>query len=154
MMLSLMLAWLMPGGAPGALPAMEVPVHTGERVQLADWRGEPVIVTFWATWCGACREELAVLGRLSRRSGWKGQILAVAVDSEGWKTVLPFLRQQGYQFPVTLLTPRIRKAFEVPPEVSPLPRTIVYGRDGREVGRFREAVSDAELMRKLAPPGR
>lgn len=159
-MLNLVLAFLMAGATPAAasqpatppapLPAIDVSTQTGARVKLSEWRDRPVVVTFWATWCGVCREELAALQRVADSQGANVRILAVASDEQGWKTVLPFLKQHSYRLPVTLLTPRLSKAFALEPTMSVIPQTLVFGRDGTRVAHLHEAVSEAALLRLIA----
>jgi len=134
---------------PPTLPALAVPTQSGEILQLAAWRGRPVIVTFWATWCAACKQDLAALQRLASRPGLDIGILAIAVDSPGWRTVLPYLRQHDFHLPTTLLTPRLRKAFPLPPDVSPLPQTLFFAPNGQLAAHLRRALSEDELSRIL-----
>lgn len=154
-MLSFVLAFLMvapaaPTAPPAPLPAIDVRIQTGASVKLSEWRDRPVIVTFWATWCGVCREELAALQRLADSQGADVRILTVASDEQGWKTVLPFLKQHNYRLPVTLLTPRLSKAFALDPTMSVIPQTLVFGRDGTRLVHLHEAVSEETLLRLIA----
>jgi len=74
----------------GAAPAASVPLERpdGTTVSLADSRGRPVILHFWATWCAPCRAELpALLALADELDGEKGPVLlAVSVD-ESWPVV-------------------------------------------------------------------
>jgi thiol-disulfide isomerase/thioredoxin len=83
-------------------PALTLPNLDGEMVALADLRGQPVIVNFWATWCGPCREEMPVLEETARR--YQGQLTILGVDQgEDAATIQSFLDEiGGVTFPILL----------------------------------------------------
>lgn len=145
-MLALILAPMFAVVSP-MLPEEEVRTHSGRTINLAEWRTHAVIVTFWATWCGPCREDLAALQRLSNLPDSKVRILAVAVDAEGWRTVLPFLRQDRYTLPVALLTPRFRRAFPFRDGLDLLPQTYFFHAGGHLALHVRGALNRDELTR-------
>lgn len=117
------------------LPPVDVQLQSGARVNLAGWRGHPVVVVFWATWCEPCRQELAALERLSAHPAAQHKILAIAIDSQGWKTVLPFIREHSYKLPVTLLTPALARGFGFVPSKATTPLTLFFDRGGRICSR-------------------
>jgi thiol-disulfide isomerase/thioredoxin len=67
----------------------------GAAADLAAWRGQVVLLNFWATWCPACRTELPHLERLQAISGHDLKIAAVSTDRAGRAPVLPFVRKLG-----------------------------------------------------------
>ncbi len=67
-----------------AAPEFELESLDGHRVSLSSYRGKPVAVTFWASWCGPCRMELPALTRFynqTRKSGSDFEILAISIDA-------------------------------------------------------------------------
>ena len=76
----------------------------GKEVTLAEFKGKVVLLDFWATWCGPCREELPALQRIHRDLADK-DVVVLALDAKEEKDVVAkFIEKQKYTFPV-LLTP-------------------------------------------------
>ena len=72
----------------------------GSRRSLGSYRGQPLVLNFWATWCQPCHEEIPDLKKLDQ-SG-QIQILSVAIDEEGEEVVRPFVAEQAIEYPVLL----------------------------------------------------
>lgn len=84
----------------GAAPALEVPTPEGKgQVTLASHAGKVVIVDFWATWCGPCRESFPAYQRLVDEFGGKLVVLAVSVD-EAPNDVRGFATSTGVKFAI------------------------------------------------------
>lgn len=108
-------------------PALPGAVLTPPRVTLGSLRGRPVLVNFWASWCGPCKREARHLAELSHRL--PGNAALVGVD---WNDALPgargFIRQYGWAFP------NLRDASGTVGNdygLSGLPNTFVLDRSGR-----------------------
>jgi peroxiredoxin len=79
-----------------------LPTPDGKRFRLADQRGKVLLVNFWATWCGPCREEMPAMQRLWQRQKDQGFVLVgVSVDADP-KVVSPYLAKHKLTFPVAL----------------------------------------------------
>jgi thiol-disulfide isomerase/thioredoxin len=104
----------------------------GDRVSLAHLRGRVVLVTFWATWCPPCREEMVVFERMHRDLAPSGlEVLALNAYEEAG-VVARYRSERALTLPL-LLDPdgAILQAWGV----VGLPTTVIIGRDGRPVGR-------------------
>lgn len=76
-------------------------VGTGRTVDLAELKGKPVIINFWATWCGPCWEEHPVLVANARRLQPNVQFLGVVFQDTEDK-ILNFLQQRGSAYPTVV----------------------------------------------------
>jgi thiol-disulfide isomerase/thioredoxin len=72
-----------------------------QKITLSQWRGKTLLVNFWATWCGPCREEMPDFVRAQNEFGAKGlQIVGLAVDRK--EPVQRFMRELGVNYPVLM----------------------------------------------------
>lgn len=88
-----------------SLPAQDflLPDLQGQAVRLSQLRGKVVMLNVWTTWCPPCRKEMPTMEALYRRlRDADFVLLAVSQDVDGHKTVLPYIREGGYTFPVLL----------------------------------------------------
>lgn len=107
----------------------------GERLRLADFRGKPLLLNFWATWCPPCIEELPLLSDFYRENAAKGwQVLGIAVDQVG--SVNRFLANSPVPFPVVMAGVAGMDLVKLlGNQQGGLPFTVVLGADGRVAQR-------------------
>jgi thiol-disulfide isomerase/thioredoxin len=74
----------------------------GQRVRLRDYRGKPVVLNFWATWCGPCKAELPLLVEAEKNYGPSGVvIITVSLDDQKTRKFVPiFLAERNLTLPV------------------------------------------------------
>ena len=113
----------------GEAPPFGLPAPGGETLRLADHADQVVLLNFWATWCGPCREELPTLEALHQELGDEGlAIVGVSVDSGGSEPVQRFAQHQGLSFAI-LHDPDQKAARSY--GVAGYPTTVVIDRAGR-----------------------
>lgn len=105
----------------------------GQPVSLAEFRGRPLLVNLWATWCAPCVAEMPTLDALAAREGDRLRVLTVSQDLDGRDKVEAFFAKQGYRNLETWLDPQM--ALMEALKVDTLPTTILYDPEGREVWR-------------------
>jgi peroxiredoxin len=105
----------------------------GKKVGLKQFRGKIILLNFWATWCGPCKEEMPGLEILHQRFKEKNFVLlTISVDYEGIGPVREFINRHQYTFPV-LLDPKCETLDLL--EVKGIPTTFVIDKKGKMVGR-------------------
>ncbi|SEQ15180.1 Peroxiredoxin [Ectothiorhodospira magna] len=85
-------SWLQRDMISGEAPDFQAHLLDGTPVSLADYRGAPVLVHFWATWCGICRLEQGSIEAISH--SWP--VLTVAMQSGDADTLAAYMAEQGY----------------------------------------------------------
>ena len=117
-------------------PAPTVQFHDpdSEPATLADFRGKPLLVNLWATWCAPCVVEMPSLDRLAAREGDRLQLLALSQDIEGREVVARFFQERSLRNLEPYLDDQM--AFMTSLRISTLPTTILYDSEGREVWRM------------------
>ena len=117
----------------------------GEVVDLAAWRGKPLLVNFWATWCPPCVEELPLLNAFYSAHAARGwQVLGLAVDQPS--AVRSFLQKLPLDFPVGMAgLAGTQLSRELGNPTGGLPYTVVMGADGTVLHRKIGKVSETDL---------
>jgi peroxiredoxin len=114
--------------AGGPAPALALKDLDGRSHQLSDYRGKVILVNFWATWCGPCRDEMPSIQELKDKlAGKPFVVLAVNLD-EPESRIRKFLSQMKLDFTI-LLDPERKAARAWGARI--LPATYVIGPDGK-----------------------
>lgn len=111
----------------GAAPDFTLPSNTGENIRLAEHRGEVVMINFWASWCGPCRQEMPILDELYNRYGRAGfTILGVNVEPDP-SDANKILKDIPVSFPVLYDTEsKVSQLYKV----EAMPSTVLIDRNG------------------------
>jgi cytochrome c biogenesis protein CcmG, thiol:disulfide interchange protein DsbE len=84
-------------------PAFTLNGLDGKKISLSDFKGKPVIITFWATWCESCKEEMPILEKFSQGKREQLTILLIAIDGERKRAAQKIIDQNKITLPVLLL---------------------------------------------------
>ena len=100
---------------------------TGENLRLSEYRGDVVMINFWATWCGPCRQEMPLLDELYNRYQRVGfNLLGVNIDDDSSRA-MKMATELGVSFPVLFDS---RKEVSKLYEVNAMPVTVLVDREG------------------------
>ena len=106
---------------------------SGTRYSLKDFKGKPVLVKFWATWCPSCCEELPVIDKSFREKLEPLVIPLLAIDGEKEKRVRGFIEKNKISLPVLLdEKEKIARAYGV----NFIPAAFLIDREGRIIARI------------------
>lgn len=131
--------------SPGdeALWAARYPRPDGRELALAELRGRPLIVNFWAPWCPPCVQEMPALDRLQRRRS-DVTVLGIAVDQA--EPVRRFLERSPVSFPIVIAGfAGIGLSQALGNPGSGLPYTVLMASSGRQLRHKFGETDDAEL---------
>ncbi len=108
-------------------PDFSLPTLEGDsEIRLSDLRGLPVVLNFWASWCGPCRLEMPDIQERARR--WEGQLVVLGVNyDEPRSDAQAFVDETGVTFPIVMdRGKRISREYQV----QGLPTTVILDADG------------------------
>ncbi len=109
-------------------PNFTLKSDSGKNIRLSEQRGKIVIINFWASWCGPCRQEMPYLEKLYKRYGKAGVVLlGINVDKDS-KLADHFLKGLDTTFPILYdPTGTVSKQYKV----RAMPTTVILDRDGK-----------------------
>ena len=133
-------------GAPA--PAFQLNSNAGKPVALADLKGQIVLLNFWASWCGPCRQEMPILEQLNRQYHAKGvTLLGVNVEPDSAAAV-NWLKATPVTFPILFDTDsKVSQLYEV----AGMPNTVIIDRKGvvRYIHRGYNAGAENEYLNQI-----
>ena len=137
----------------GIAPDFTLQSLDGKTVRLSDFRGKPVVLNFWATWCGPCKIEMPWFVDLQKQYGPAGlQFLGVAMDDASTKDIAEFAESMKVNYPILVGKESVGDAYG---GVQFLPETFYIDRNGKVVDKAfglkgRGEIEDA-IKKILAP---
>jgi thiol-disulfide isomerase/thioredoxin len=133
------------GEDPQGLWQMRFARPEGPELVMADLRGKPLVLNFWATWCVPCIRELPAFQRfVASNSGQGWQVLALAVDAP--VPVIEFVSRFKLELPVALAgVDGLELMRRLGNRQGALPYTVAFRADGRVLGRKLGETHDADL---------
>ncbi len=145
-------------------PDFDLPTLDGRRVKLSDFRGQVVLLNFWATWCSPCKIEMPWFVDIQKQYSKDGLVvLGVAMDDTEASKIAEFAHEMGVNYPVLLGTDQVSDDYG---DVNSLPTTFYIDRNGNIVTKAvgllgRQEIEDdvkkalnAPYKPAMAQPGR
>jgi peroxiredoxin len=119
---------------------------SGQTISFASYKGEVVLVNFWAVWCAPCREEIPQFIALQEKYRSRGfQAVGISLDDPE-ATLRDFCREHKVNYPVVMGDQKIAEDFG---GVLGLPTTFLIGRDGRIQAKYAGATDFAKLNQEI-----
>jgi peroxiredoxin len=120
---------------------------TGKTHNLAAYKGQWVLVNFWATWCPPCLEEIPEFAELYGARKNKGlMVIGIAVDFDDEKQVFEFAEKQGMNYPLVLGDGRVSAQFG---KVNVLPTSFLFDPKGKRVLKRVGPLTRAEVEKLI-----
>jgi cytochrome c biogenesis protein CcmG/thiol:disulfide interchange protein DsbE len=130
----------------GPAPAIDLPTLDGGRLSLADLRGSPVVLNFWASWCIPCREEAPLLTAAAADYRARGLRVVGVVYQDSAESARDFMGRYGQTYP-GLLDPDGRTAIDY--GVFGIPETFFIDASGIVRSRQVGAVTVDDLRERI-----
>jgi thiol-disulfide isomerase/thioredoxin len=142
--------------APTDAPTVSLKDLNDHDVTLAQYKGQVVLVNFWATWCAPCKEEIPWMIEYQKKYGSRGfTILGVSMDEDGKKAVQPFLdkerfdvngQQEAMNYPIVFGSDAIAEKFG---GIMGLPTSMLFTRDGKKVRTIVGIINHDEIAKVI-----
>jgi len=130
-------------------PNFELKDVDGNPISLADHRGKPVLIDFWATWCVPCIYQVPELNAFwnMHREADDVAVIGVAVDVEGASVVGPWVEEKGVEYQIAIGDETLARSFGV----MGFPTLAIITADGDIESLHVGLIEVEELERLLAP---
>ena len=139
--------------APETMPHFTLPSATDETViDSNSHAGKVLLINFWATWCGPCREEIPSLVKLRNEHEKEGfEIIGISMDDGGRAMLTKFSQKLGISYPIAMGTPKVARSFG---GIFGIPQSFLVNRQGKIVksyaGLIDEDVFEKDITSLLA----
>ncbi len=125
------------GGAANAAmaPDFALPAVRGEgTISLSEYKGNVVLVNFWATWCPPCKEEIPAFNQVRNSLHDQGfEILGISLDEGGPGVVVPFAQEYAISYPLMMGNQAVTQSYG---GIRGIPTSFLVDREGRIVEKY------------------
>lgn len=119
----------------------------GAAVNLADYKGNVVLLNFWATWCGPCKIEIPWFIDFQQQYKDRGfTVLGLSLDDDGWKSVTPYVAEHKINYPVVMGNDQVSQLYG---GIDSLPTTFIIDRAGRVAASHFGLVDRSEYLNEI-----
>jgi len=140
-------AWIFFSTVQSSALDFEASTVTGETVRLSDYRGQVVMLNFWATWCPPCRAEMPAIQDAYEQHEDDGFVVLAINNRETPIQIQPFANSYGLSFPIVLdMDARLAGKFAI----RSFPTSIFLNTDGEAYATHSGAVSPEQLEEYIA----
>ena len=118
----------------------------GKNVRLSDFKGKPVLIDFWASWCPPCREAIPGIQNLHKTYNDKGLVvLGISMDEGGWDSVKAFASEYGMTYRILKGTDQVLSEYQV----RTIPMVVLVNKEGLIVKRHLGFGGEEELEKDI-----
>jgi peroxiredoxin len=134
-------------GRQDKAPNFSLKTHDGKVVDLGKLKGKVVVVNFWATWCGPCRQEIPGFIDTYKNLRTKGvEFVGISLDEGGWDVVQPYVTKSNIPYPVVIGDQSLSEAYG---GVNAIPTTFIITKDGNIAGKHVGYMSKEQLEKEI-----
>ena len=127
-------------------PSFELTGIDGEKISSEDFEGKVVLVNFWATWCGPCRQEIPDFIEAYEEMKKKGLVIIGLAVADSEKRVKSYVERNKINYPIAMATDDVVRAFS-PGEF--IPTTIVLDSEGNIIDKHVGTLDKTAIARYL-----
>jgi thiol-disulfide isomerase/thioredoxin len=135
--------------AQEAAPSLELRDLKGAPHKLADYRGKPVVLNFWATWCVPCAVEMPLLSEMQKRYQGRVLFIAASIDDEDMKPHIEAFIKKHQGDALTVMMGATLDSLEDFGVNQGMPGTVFIDAEGKIVDRFSGALKRTDLQKRL-----
>jgi thiol-disulfide isomerase/thioredoxin len=134
-------------------PAFTLVDLKGKKVSLADFKGHPVVLNFWATYCGPCKLEMPWFEALAAKYQPQGLVILGIDQDDGMaaSAVAAAAKKVGVSYPILLPDDKVAQAYQVGDYI---PETYYVGKNGKiidqDVGVYSKSDMEADIQKAIA----
>ena len=133
-------------------PDFQLPNLEGQSISLSDFRGNPILLNFWAVRCPTCRFEMPFIQGIFEEQSDTGVVILAINIGEAPSTVKDFIQSGNYSFPVLLDT---NQEIALEYNIRAIPTTFLIDKDGIiqeiKVGAFSNMIEIKKDLSKIIP---
>lgn len=136
--------------SPEDMPHFTLPSATDESVVESNQHaGKVLLINFWATWCGPCREEIPSLIKLRNDHQDEGfEVIGISMDEGGRGVISRFSQKYAISYPVAMGTPKVARAFG---GIIGIPQSFLVDRQGKIVKSYAGLIDHDVFEQDIVP---
>ena len=137
---------LQPSAQRKPAPEIKLEDSLGKTAALAQYRGQVVVLDFWATWCHGCKQEIPWFVAFHQKYASQGlTVIGVSLDEDGWKVVKPFIETAKVPYRIVLGNDATARLYGI----RSMPDTFLIDRQGRLAATYNGMVDRDNIEKNI-----